>query len=203
MIFIGITGIIGSGKTTVSSMLKKEGFEVIDLDRIARDALFLKDVMKEIENVFGAEYISGDRVNIERMRNSVFNSSDSLKKLEQIVHPKIIDMMFENAEEIRKKGAKSAIVDGPLLFETGLYKKLDKIVVVSTDPEMLPERLKKRGMDIEDFKRRMAFQVPLEEKESMADHVVRNNGTIEDIEKEVATLLEKIRGWEEELNALK
>ncbi|MEI6153806.1 MAG: dephospho-CoA kinase, partial [Deltaproteobacteria bacterium] len=67
MILVGITGIIGSGKTTVSSMLKEKGLEVIDLDRIAKEVLSLENVKKEIGNVFGTEYISGDHVNIGKM----------------------------------------------------------------------------------------------------------------------------------------
>ncbi len=203
MILIGITGIIGSGKTTVSNMLKKEGFEVVDLDSIAREVLFLNDVVKEIENIFGTEYVPGGQVDIEKIRNSVFKNSDSLKRLENIVHPRIIEMLFEKADQTRRKGVKSVVIDAPLLFETGLYKKLDKTVVVSTDAEKLPERLRKRGMDPEDVKRRMVFQIPLEEKERMADYVVHNNGTIEDVEREAATLLKKIRGWEEEPHAFK
>jgi dephospho-CoA kinase len=201
MILVGITGIIGSGKTTVSSMLKNEGFEVIDLDRIAKDVLSLKEVRDEIENVFGAEYVSGGYVNVGKMRSAAFEDSSSLKKLEQITHPKIVEALFGNVEQIKKSGAKSVIIDGPLLFETGLYKKLDKIVVVSTNLEMLPGRLNNRGMDEEDVKRRMAFQMPLEEKERMANHVVHNNGTIEDTKKEIAILLKKIKEWEVELHA--
>jgi dephospho-CoA kinase len=201
MILIGITGIIGSGKTTVSSMLKKEGFEVIDLDRIAKEVLSLEDVKKEIGNVFGTEYISGDHVNIGKMRGAAFQNKDSLKKLEEIVHPGIVEGLFRSAEQIQKSGAKSVIIDGPLLFETGLYRKLDRTVVVSTDAEMLAGRLKNRGMDEEDVKRRMTFQIPLKEKERMADWVVHNNGTVEDLKKETTTLLEKIKGWEVELHA--
>jgi dephospho-CoA kinase len=201
MILIGITGIIGSGKTTASSMLKKEGFEVVDLDRIAREVLFLEDVQDEIKNVFGEGYVSGGQVDIEKMRNTVFKDSSSIKKLEQIVHPKVREKLFSRAEQVEKSGSKSVIIDGPLLFETGLYKQLDKIVVVSAKLEALIQRLKNRGMDEEDVKRRMVFQIPLDEKEKMADHVVYNNGTIEDIKKEIAILLKKIKGWEEEPHA--
>lgn len=201
MILVGITGIIGSGKTTVSSMLKEKGLEVIDLDRIAKEVLSLENVKKEIGNVFGTEYISGDHVNIGKMGSTVFQNRDSLKKLEDIVHPAIVERLFRNAEQIEKSGAKSVIIDGPLLFETGLYRKMDRTVVVSTDAEILTGRLKNRGMDEEDFKRRMAFQVPLKEKEKTADWVMHNNGTVEDLKNETAMLLEKIKGWEVEPHA--
>ena len=78
MILIGITGIIGSGKTTVSNMLEKEGFVVIDLDMIAKDTLLQNDVIREIGSRFGKEYISGDRVNVERMKKTVFQNEDIL-----------------------------------------------------------------------------------------------------------------------------
>jgi dephospho-CoA kinase len=135
------------------------------------------------------------------MRSAVFQNRDSLKKLEEIVHPGIVERLFRNVEQIKISGAKSVIIDAPLLFETELYKKIDKTVVVSADEEILTGRLKIRGMDEEDVKRRMAFQIPLKEKERMADWVVYNNGTVEDLNKETAMLLEKIKGWEVESHA--
>ena len=161
MILIGITGIIGSGKTTVSNMLEKEGFVVIDLDMIAKDTLLQNDVIREIGSRFGKEYISGDRVNVERMKKTVFQNEDMLRILEGITHPKIVDRLFNDVDSIKKRGAKSIIIDGPLLFETGLYKRLDKIVVVSANPEALKERLIKRGMEQEDIEKRMVFQISL------------------------------------------
>ena len=111
-------------------MLEKEGFVVIDLDMIAKDTLLQNDVIREIGSRFGKEYISGDRVNVERMKKTVFQNEDMLRILEGITHPKIVDRLFNDVDSIKKRGAKSIIIDGPLLFETGLYKRLDKIVVV-------------------------------------------------------------------------
>ncbi len=201
MILIGITGIIGSGKTTVSNMLEKEGFVVIDLDMIAKDTLLQNDVIREIGSRFGKEYISGDRVNVERMKKTVFQNEDMLRILEGITHPKIVDRLFNDVDSIKKRGAKSIIIDGPLLFETGLYKRLDKIVVVSANPEALKERLIKRGMEQEDIEKRMVFQISLEEKEKLADIVLYNNGTLEGLKREVSKLSETIKGWEVEIDA--
>lgn len=203
MILIGITGIIGSGKTTVSSMLEREGFIIIDLDRIAKDTLAQKDVIREIGETFGKEYLSGDHVNIEKIRKAVFQDKDMIKMLEGITHPKIVKRLFDDVDRMKKMGAKSVIIDGPLLFETGLYRRLDKVVVVSTNPEALRERLIKRGMEQEDIRKRMAFQIPLEEKEKLADVVVQNNGTIEDLKREISKLSETIKGWEVEIDASK
>jgi dephospho-CoA kinase len=201
MILIGITGIIGSGKTTVSNMLEKEGFVVIDLDRIAKDTLLQNDVIREIGSRFGKEYVSGDRVNVEKMKKTVFQNEDMLRILEGITHPKIVDRLFNDVDSIKKRGAKSIIIDGPLLFETGLYKRLDKIVVVSANPEALKERLIKRGMEQEDIEKRMVFQISLEEKEKLADIVLYNNGTMEGLKREVSKLSETIKGWEVEVDA--
>ncbi|HPN97203.1 MAG TPA: dephospho-CoA kinase [Syntrophorhabdaceae bacterium] len=201
MILIGITGIIGSGKTTVSNMLEKEGFVVIDLDRIAKDTLLQNDVIREIGSRFGKEYVSGDRVNVEKMKKTVFQNEDMLRILEGITHPKIVDRLFNDVDSIKKRGAKSIIIDGPLLFETGLYKRLDKIVVVSANPEALKERLIKRGMEQEDIEKRMVFQISLEEKEKLADIVLYNNGTLEGLKREVSKLSETIKGWEVEVDA--
>ena len=201
MILIGITGIIGSGKTTVSNMLEKEGFVVIDLDMIAKDTLLQNDVIREIGSRFGKEYISGDRVNVEKMKKTVFQNEDMLRILEGITHPKIVDRLFNDVDSIKKRGAKSIIIDGPLLFETGLYKRLDKIVVVSANPEALKERLIKRGMEQEDIEKRMVFQISLEEKEKLADIVLYNNGTMEGLKREVSKLSETIKGWEVEIDA--
>lgn len=201
MILIGITGIIGSGKTTVSNMLEKEGFVVIDLDMIAKDTLLQNDVIREIGSRFGKEYVSGDRVNVEKMKKTVFQNEDMLRILEGITHPKIVDRLFNDVDSIKKRGAKSIIIDGPLLFETGLYKRLDKIVVVSANPEALKERLIKRGMEQEDIEKRMVFQISLEEKEKLADIVLYNNGTLEGLKREVSKLSETIKGWEVEVDA--
>jgi dephospho-CoA kinase len=196
MRLIGVTGILGSGKTTVSGLLKKAGFRVIDLDLLSRLVAERGDVVMEIEEAFGPGVVSEGRLDREGLRDAAFQNDAALRRLEGIIHPRVQAELFEESARLEKEGVGTLIVDGPLLFETGLNGLLDRVVVVSTSAERLRERLKRRGMDAEDIERRLSFQIPLEEKEGWADHVVWNNGTEEDLKGEVETLIRKIRDWE-------
>ncbi len=196
MITVGITGIIGSGKTTASSMLKRKGFEIIDLDQLSKDLIRKGEVLAEIRRRFGAEYVAEDTVDIVRLRDEVFKNKDLLRILEAIIHPRVRSMLGQRLDELEREGAEVVFVDGPLLFETGLYKEFDKVVVVSAKTKTIKERLKARGMTEEDIGQRMPHQIPLAEKEKMADHVVNNNGNVDSLEREVERLLQRIKEWE-------
>jgi dephospho-CoA kinase len=197
MIVIGITGIIGSGKTTVSGMLKENGFTVIDLDSLAKQISDTDEVKGDIKKVFGREYIRLDNtLDVEKMRDLVFNNKECLKTLEGLIHPRVNAEMERVLTDRKAEGAKAVIVDGPLIFETGLHKRLDKIVVVSADADVIRERLIKRGMNKEDIGRRVSHQIPLREKEKAADYVLYNNGTEDDLKKEIRILLDRIKTWE-------
>lgn len=196
MILVGITGIIGSGKTTVSSMLLQEGIPVIDLDRLGKEVTDYEEVVRDIQEVFGVEFIVSNKVDIAKLREIAFVDTETRKKLEGIIHPRAGSELWKRINQFKAKGVPVVIVDAPLLFETGLYKKLDKVVVVSADMEKIKERLRLRGMEEEEANRRLPHQIPLAEKEKMADHVLYNNGTEEDLRKELKVLLSRIKEWE-------
>ena len=196
MILVGITGIIGSGKTTVSNMLSQEGIPVIDLDRLGKEVTDYDDVIRDIQEVFGAEYIVNNKVDIAKLRKIAFVDVETRKKLESIIHPRARVELWKKIEQHRAMGAPVVVVDAPLLYETGLYKSLDKVVVVSADMDKIRERLKLRGMDEEDTDRRLPHQIPLANKEKMADYILYNNGLEEDLRKELKTLLLRIKEWE-------
>ncbi|MCX8022522.1 MAG: dephospho-CoA kinase [Syntrophorhabdaceae bacterium] len=201
MIIIGITGIIGSGKTTVSNMLAREGYKIIDLDRVAKECLKKKETKEKIGRVFGKEVIKEGSVDTERLKDIVFKDKENIKRLEEIVHPEIKEETKRRIEHYRKLGERAVIIDGPLLVEKGMYKEMDKLVVVSTKKEALYNRLKKRGMDERDIERRMGLQIPLEEKEKIADYIVKNDGDKEELMGEVKKLVECIKRWEGEVYA--
>jgi len=201
MILIGITGIIGSGKTTVSNILRKKGIEVIDIDILGKKVTECEDVKNDIKRIFSSDYVINNKVEIQKIKELVFKDKEKLEQLEKIIHPKVRELIYKKIQSLKDKGLKITVIDAPLLYETGLYKKVNKVVVVSSSAEITKERLKKRNMSEEDIKRRTAIQIPLTKKETMADFVIYNNNTIKELEKEVDKLLERIKAWEEELYA--
>jgi dephospho-CoA kinase len=203
MILIGLTGILGSGKSTVAALLKKNGLDVIDLDALAKESLNRKETQSDIRRTFGEEYIVEGRVDVERLRRIAFAKGNELKKLEAIIHPRVIQEVERRLDELEKKGVRSAVIDHPLLFETGFYRKVDRKVVVSADMVTIRERLIKRGMTTDDVERRFSFQIPLSQKEKMADYVIDNNGTEDQLKMGVGSLMEKITKWEVEEHASK
>jgi dephospho-CoA kinase len=196
MIVIGITGIIGSGKTTASSILKKKGITVIDLDALAKKAIALKEVQEDIARHLGREYIKDGALVIDKLKETVFMNKEKLRTLENIIHPRVREDLWKEIFEKREAGAGFLIVDGPLLYETDLHKSLDKIVVVSTEIEKIRERLRTRGLSDNDMDMRMSNQIPLKEKEKRADFVIFNNGTRKDLEQGVEGLMRRIKEWE-------
>jgi len=199
MITVGITGIIGSGKSTVSRDLAEAGFPVIDLDKVVKEVSDSPGVREDVRKTFGEGFIRGDgAIDVDRMKMSVFGNRTSLKTLENIIYPRLYGELVRRLAAEAEKGTKTVIIDGPLIFEKGMNRELTKTIVVSTDMEIIRRRLVLRGMIGEDAERRIANQMPLSEKEKLADYIVYNNGTEEDLRNEMKFLLEKIKTWEVE-----
>ncbi len=201
MMVIGITGIIGSGKTTASKALKKKGITVIDLDALAKKVITLKEVQKDIDGRLGKEFIKNGAPDTKKLKEIVFANKEKLRTLEEIIHPRVKEMLWKKVAKKKEHGDSLVIVDAPLLYETDLYKSLDKIVVVSTGMEKIRQRLKTRGLTHKDMSARMSNQIPLKEKEERADFVIYNNGTKRDLEQEIERLLSRIKEWEVTLDA--
>ncbi|CAB4651204.1 unannotated protein [freshwater metagenome] len=186
MILIGLTGGIGSGKSTVSSLLAKRGAVIIDADAITRELQQRgAPLLGVLAERFGAHIIAADGSLIrEELRNIAFSDADALKDLNKIVHPAVATEMDRRMEEVRNTD-KVVILDIPLLTENP-RKGLCGIVVVDVPVEVQVARLAEfRGMKEEDARAVIAKQATREERTKIADQVIDNSGDLESLQVQV------------------
>ena len=191
---IGITGGIGSGKSTVSDIIKKNNFPVIDCDEISRE-LTQKDntVLDEIRRCFGAS-VFDDNGNLLRqeLANIVFSDSSKKKILEDIVVTRIFEIVQDDLSKHRSLGTKLVFIDAPLLIETGLNRLCDVCVLVTADIETRINRVEKRdGINRDRVLERINNQMPESEKKAVADELIDNSGSIEYLNNSVERLINK------------
>lgn len=175
---IGLTGGIASGKSLVAKELKRLGAHLIDADEIARKVVnpglpAYLDIVKE----FGEGILNPDKtINRKALGKLVFSNPEIRKRLEQITHPRILDEINKNIKAVKGKNPDAIIVvDAALLIEAGLYKKMDKVIVVYADNKTQIERMMKRdGFTMDEAKNRISAQMPLQEKRKYADFVIEN-----------------------------
>ena len=188
---IGLTGGIASGKSTVSKYLVEKGFKVYDADRIAKDISEKKSVQEEIILTFG-DKILDENGNIDRkkLKEIVFGDKEKLKRLNAIIHPKVIDFY----KELKEKNTDEIIIfDVPLLFESGIDKFCDKILVVISDYEIQLNRIVERDkIDRELASKIIKSQLSNEERIKKADVVIENNSSLEDLFEKVERFCERI-----------
>jgi len=171
MIVLGLTGSVGMGKSTTAKMFAEEGIPVFDADAEVH-RLYEGKAAPLIEAAFPGVTKDG-RVDRERLSVRVMGDKEALAKLETVVHPLVRDARRAFIEKARISGAKIALVDIPLLFETGNGEDIDKIVVVSAPYEVQKARvLAREGMTEEKFKAILARQMPDAEKRKRADFVI-------------------------------
>jgi len=203
MIIVGLTGILGSGKSTVAAALRKRGLDVIDFDGLAKESLNWKETQEDIREAFGDEYVVMGRVDVERLRQTIFTNDLNVRKLEAIIHPRVHEEVERRLVALEEKDVLAAIIEHPLLFEVGFHRPVDKIVVVTAKDDIIRTRLEKRGMRSDDVERRLSFQIPLKEKEEKADYVINNNGAEDQLGEQIDSLVQEITKWEERGHASK
>lgn len=197
MKWIGLTGGLGSGKSTVSQMLRERGWPVVDADQIARDVVVPGTPgLQSVVDLFGANILQPNgELDRAELAKRVFADPIQLEKLEQLLHP-----LIQNEVKKRRQGlsADFAFYDVPLLFEKQLQSQFDWIVVVGCGLDQQKERIKKRtGWKDEEVERRLAVQLPLAEKMKEADFVVHNEKDMihltAEVEKLIAWLKAKVK----------
>jgi len=187
MLLVGLTGGIGSGKSTVARMLEKRGAVVFDADVLARQAV--APGTPGFENVverFGPNVLApGGGLDREALGSIVFADPAARRDLEGIVHPEVRRMFAEGCEEYRDSD-RVVVFSAPLLVETGLHTAFDLLIVVSAPVATQIERLMRdRGMPERAVQARIDAQLPLEAKAEVADVLVDNEGTLQDLEGQV------------------
>lgn len=195
MKIIGLTGGIGSGKTSVADLLRSHGLPVIDADQLARDVVEPgQPALAELADAFGADILHADgTLNRGELAARAFASEDATQRLNDITHPRIMALRDELIDAARDDGEPAVIYDMPLLVENGQHEDMDLVVVVHVDVEKRIERLVNgRGLDEADVRRRIAAQATDEERLAVADVIIDNNGLREKLEPQVQALVDQI-----------
>ena len=197
MLIVGLTGGVASGKTAVSRVLKGEGAYVIDADQIARELVRPHQLAwDELIRTFGREIVQeGGFIDRKKLAQKVFRDRKQRKVLDQILHPRIKEEMDRRIREIVRNDPEAIVViDAPLLIELGAHRKVDALIVVTSTPTQQMERLKERdGRSLEEAQAIFAAQIPVEEKVKLADIVIRNEGSFEEMEKRVKGVFQELK----------
>jgi dephospho-CoA kinase len=194
MLFVGLTGGIGSGKSTAARMLAERGAVVLDADAFAREAIARGTPgFDRVVQLFGHDVVGRDGdLDRGRIATEVFADPERRRALEAIVHPevrlRIAEAVAEHAET-----SDVVILNSPLLIETDGDRDCQVVVVVSATPQTQIARLAARGMDEADARARLAAQLPLERKVERADVVLDNEGTPSQLEEQVERLWSDLR----------
>lgn len=195
---VGITGTIGSGKSTVSSFLRRKGFDVIDADVISREILYkYKEAEKEIKYTFGEDCFENGKLNRRKLGTIVFNDEAKRKKLESITIPYIIKEIKMKIEVLRDLGKEIVFIDAPTLIEHGLHKSMDYNILITLDEEIRISRVMNRDkISREEVVKRIKAQMSEEEKAKYVDFIVENDGKVEETYNNVISILKDGVGYE-------
>ncbi len=195
MKLVGLTGGIASGKSTVAAILKQLGAAVINADELSREVVQPeRDAWKEIVKTFGADILQQDKtLDRKKLRTIVFDNPEARKKLEAIIHPKVRALAEERIRELAAAGRSIIVYEVPLLFEGQLHHWLRPVILVACDINTQKKRLRDRDhLTATEAQRHIGAQMSLEEKRKLADYVIENTGSLEDLKQEVKSVLETI-----------
>ncbi|KQB83908.1 dephospho-CoA kinase [Corynebacterium oculi] len=191
---VGLTGGIGSGKSTVAQALARAGYPVVDADQIAHDIVEPgQPALGALAEAFGPEIINPDgSLHRAALAQRAFAAAEQTELLNGIMHPRIEAETARRFAEAERAGESVVIYDMPLLVDKGLHRGMDMTVVVDAEPDIRVERLRGRGIEEADARRRMAAQINDAARREAADVLLDNNGTLEELEEQVAALVERL-----------
>ncbi|MEY3168160.1 MAG: hypothetical protein RLY44_140 [Actinomycetota bacterium] len=190
MLSIALTGGIGSGKSLAGEFFQELGAVVIDSDQLAREVIERgTEGFDEVLSRFGDEILNGGEIDRSKLAEIVFKDESARRDLEEIIHPKVREAAMKIAARVPSDGV--VINQIPLLFETKGAGRFDFVITVSADLEVRKARLNERGLKSYEIERRISAQATDSQRESIANFIIRNNGSVEELERAVAELWER------------
>lgn len=195
MKLIGLTGGIGSGKSTVATLCRERGWRIVDADAIARDVVQPgQPALSELAAAFGKDILLADgQLNRKELARRAFADKEHTELLNSITHPRIQEETQRQFAAARGDGCDFAVYDMPLLVDNGLDKDMDCVIVVDVAPEERVRRLiTSRGLEEDDARRRIAAQVPDEVRLAAATHFIDNNGTLDQLRERTIEVMDRI-----------
>jgi len=195
MLWIGITGPMGSGKSTVAEVLRQMRFAVLDADDVARKVLSPGTTGEaKVLQTFG-QHLKDKNGSLDRraLGRVVFGHPEKLAQLEDIIHPLVRDEVAKSKATLRTQGCAAAFYDVPLLFEKNMQKDFDHILVVSAPLELRKTRIQSRSqLTLEEIEERNSRHLPPAMKEKAASAVIHNSGALENLRQEILVALKKL-----------
>ncbi len=188
MLTVGLTGGIASGKSTVARMLQERGCAIIEADLLAHEYLQPENpVSQEVLREFGAGILDASgKIDRAKLGEIVFGHAGKIERLNAVMHPHVLEEIARRLRELKRTGKTDvAVVVAALHIETGYYKTFDRLAVAWCRPEQQLERLIKRGLTPEQAERRIASQMPMEEKRRLADDQIDCSGTLQETTRQV------------------
>jgi dephospho-CoA kinase len=196
MLRYGLTGGIASGKSTVAAMLRGHGFTVQEADKISHALIEPGGAAyEEVIARFGREIVDADgRINRGRLGAMVFHDPEKLQQLNTMLHPRVEVELLRRLAELDESGTVAMVfVEAALIFEAGLDKRLDGVVVAWCLPEQQLARLMERGMSEAEARQRIAAQMPVQKKLALAAEIIDCSGSMEETRSQVDALAAKLR----------
>jgi dephospho-CoA kinase len=193
---IGLTGGIASGKSTVAAMLRRLGAAIINADDLSREVVQPgQEAWQEIIDTFGAQVLQKDQtLDRKKLRRIVFDNREARQKLEAIIHPRVRSLAEQRVRELAAAGSSIIVYEVPLLFENQIHLWLRPVILVACDVATQKNRLQKRDrLTDTEAQQHLEAQMSLADKRKLADYVIDNNGSPEELEQQVRAVLQKIQ----------
>ena len=193
---IAITGIIGSGKSTVGLILKKQGMNFISADALVKKAIAPhKPGYLKLLELLGPEYLDTNSCfATQKIAKVVFQNKSLLYQIESIIHPIVWDLIQKEEKNLHFPNQKIVFYEIPLLFEKKLENFFDVRIIIAIDPKNQKSRLKQyRNLSYKEIEDRMQFQISQDKKIKKSDHVIWNNSSLKELEKQVFSLIKKLK----------